>query len=158
MVHVNRQPSTQSHMISKFSRHKNLNFGSVNWSSEWIRPCHLTVYIVIVIHRCPVLLLHLCTSQKTHSTHVVLLLGLSVANGGPTVRKHATGKMFFVELIRCMAVSVLLALYPPQTKNYSSHDRLTLVMLHCLFLFFIHLKLELLTQIPASNDEKYGYL
>ena len=31
---------------------------------------------------------------------------------------------------------------------------LTLVLLNCLFLFFIHLKLELLTQFPASNDEK----
>ena len=32
---------------------------------------------------------------------------------------------------------------------------LTLVLLNCLFPFFIHLKLELLTQFPASNDEKY---
>ena len=30
---------------------------------------------------------------------------------------------------------------------------LTLLLLNCLFLFFIHLKLELLTQFPASNDE-----
>ena len=29
---------------------------------------------------------------------------------------------------------------------------LTRVMLNCLFLFFIHSKLELLTQFPASND------
>ena len=28
----------------------------------------------------------------------------------------------------------------------------------CLYLFFIHLKLELLPQFPASNDEKYFYL
>ena len=28
----------------------------------------------------------------------------------------------------------------------------------CSFLLFIHLKLELLTQIPASNEEKYLYL
>ena len=28
---------------------------------------------------------------------------------------------------------------------------------NCLFLFFIHLKLELLAQFPASNDEKYGF-
>ena len=27
-----------------------------------------------------------------------------------------------------------------------------------LFLFLIHLKLELLTQFPASHDEKYLYL
>ena len=27
-----------------------------------------------------------------------------------------------------------------------------------LIVFFIHLKLELLTQFPASNDEKYNYL
>ena len=30
----------------------------------------------------------------------------------------------------------------------------TLVMLNCLLLFFIHLKLELLTQFPVTNDEK----
>ena len=29
---------------------------------------------------------------------------------------------------------------------------------NCLGLFFIHLKLELLTQFPAPNDEKYFYL
>ena len=35
---------------------------------------------------------------------------------------------------------------------------LTLVLLNCLFLFFNHLKLELLTQnSPALNDEKYHY-
>ena len=32
---------------------------------------------------------------------------------------------------------------------------LTVMLLNCLFLFFFHLKLELLTQFPASNDEKY---
>ena len=32
-----------------------------------------------------------------------------------------------------------------------------LVLLNCFKLFFIHLKLELLTQFPASNDEKYVY-
>ena len=32
---------------------------------------------------------------------------------------------------------------------------LTILMRNCLFLFFIHLKLELLTQFPASNDEMY---
>ena len=31
------------------------------------------------------------------------------------------------------------------------------VLLNCLFLFFIHLKLELLRQFPASNDEKFVY-
>ena len=35
---------------------------------------------------------------------------------------------------------------------------LTLVLLNCFKLFFIHLKLELLTQFPASKDEKYFYL
>ena len=34
--------------------------------------------------------------------------------------------------------------------------KLTLVLLYCLFLFFIHSKLELLTQFLASNDEKYA--
>ena len=33
-------------------------------------------------------------------------------------------------------------------------DGLTLVLLDCLFMFFRHFKLELLTQFPASNDEK----
>ena len=32
---------------------------------------------------------------------------------------------------------------------------LAIVLLSCLFLFFIQLQLELLTQSPASNDEKY---
>ena len=32
------------------------------------------------------------------------------------------------------------------------------MLLNCLFLFFIHLKLELLTQLPASNDEKDLFL
>ena len=36
----------------------------------------------------------------------------------------------------------------------SWHD----VLLNCFKLFFIHLKLELLTQFPASNDEKHFYL
>ena len=31
---------------------------------------------------------------------------------------------------------------------------LTIALLNCLLLFFIHLKLELLTQFPASTDEK----
>ena len=30
----------------------------------------------------------------------------------------------------------------------------TLLLLNCLFLFFIHSKLELLKQFPASNDGK----
>ena len=30
-------------------------------------------------------------------------------------------------------------------------------VLKCLFLFFIHWKLELLKQFPASNDEKYVF-
>ena len=34
---------------------------------------------------------------------------------------------------------------------------LTLVLLNCLYCIFRHLKLELLTQFPASNDEKYLY-
>ena len=35
---------------------------------------------------------------------------------------------------------------------------LTLVLLNCFNCIFRHLKLELLTQFPASNDEKYYYL
>ena len=31
------------------------------------------------------------------------------------------------------------------------------MLLNCLFLFFILLKVNLLTQFSASNDEKYGY-
>ena len=34
---------------------------------------------------------------------------------------------------------------------------LTLVLLNCFNCIFRHLKLELLTQFPASNDEKYYY-
>ena len=34
---------------------------------------------------------------------------------------------------------------------------LTLVLLNCFRLFFVYLKLELLTQFPASNDEKHFY-
>ena len=35
--------------------------------------------------------------------------------------------------------------------------RLTLVLLNCFNCIFCHLKLELLTPFPASNDEKYEY-
>ena len=35
---------------------------------------------------------------------------------------------------------------------------LTLVLLNYFNCIFRHLKLELLTQFPASNDEKYYYL
>ena len=35
--------------------------------------------------------------------------------------------------------------------------QLTLVLLNCYNCIFRHLKLELLTQFPASNDEKYRY-
>ena len=35
---------------------------------------------------------------------------------------------------------------------------LTVVLLKCFLPLFIHLKLELLTQFPASNDENYLYL
>ena len=35
---------------------------------------------------------------------------------------------------------------------------LTIVLLNCFNRIFRHLKLELLTQFPASNDEKYYYL
>ena len=35
---------------------------------------------------------------------------------------------------------------------------LTLVLLNCFNCIFRHLKLELQTQFPASNDEKYYYL
>ena len=38
--------------------------------------------------------------------------------------------------------------------HIQGHDLLILVLLNCLLLFFIHLKLTLLTQISASNDEK----
>ena len=40
----------------------------------------------------------------------------------------------------------------PDTQGQISS--FTLELLSCLYLFFIHLKLELLTQFPASNDEK----
>ena len=34
---------------------------------------------------------------------------------------------------------------------------LTLVLLNCFYCIFCHLKLELLTQFPATNDKKYLY-
>ena len=34
----------------------------------------------------------------------------------------------------------------------------TITLLYCLFLFYIHLKLELLTQFPALNDKKYAHV
>ena len=37
------------------------------------------------------------------------------------------------------------------------YELLTLVLLSCLFIFFIHLKLELPTQFPALIDEKKFY-
>ena len=40
----------------------------------------------------------------------------------------------------------------------SGERLLTLVLLNCFNCIFRHLKLELLTQFPASNDEKYYYL
>ena len=42
-------------------------------------------------------------------------------------------------------------------KTYAPLDALTLVLLNCFNCIFRHLKLELLTQFPASNDEKYRY-
>ena len=39
-------------------------------------------------------------------------------------------------------------------KNISVLWGLTLMLPNCFGLFFIHLKLELLTQFPAPNDEK----
>ena len=35
---------------------------------------------------------------------------------------------------------------------------LTTVLLICLVVFIIHFKMELLTQFPALNDEKYVYV
>ena len=40
----------------------------------------------------------------------------------------------------------------------SDFKHLTLTLINYLFLFFIHLKLELLTQFPASNNENKLYL
>ena len=39
-----------------------------------------------------------------------------------------------------------------------SNGQLTLVLLNCLWVFFIHLKLELLAQYPASNEWKIRLL
>ena len=38
------------------------------------------------------------------------------------------------------------------------HLMVTIVLLNCFNCIFRHLKLELLTQFPASNYEKYYYL
>ena len=40
----------------------------------------------------------------------------------------------------------------------SGFQIITLELLNCLLLFYIHSKLELPRQFPASNDEKYSYL
>ena len=40
----------------------------------------------------------------------------------------------------------------------SLNFNVTLVLLKCLLLFFIHSKLELLTQFPASNEEKKVFI
>ena len=42
--------------------------------------------------------------------------------------------------------------------NVSAEMEFNLLLLRELFLFFIHLKLELLTQFPTSNDENYLYI
>ena len=47
-----------------------------------------------------------------------------------------------------------LHVYPNKYSTYI----LTLVLLNCFNYIFRHLKLEWLTQFPASNDEKYYYL
>ena len=44
-----------------------------------------------------------------------------------------------------------------QKSAKSNNWLLTLVLLNCLNFIFRHLKLELLTQFPAANDEKYFY-
>ena len=44
------------------------------------------------------------------------------------------------------------------TLNFTRVYILTLVLLRCFNCIFRHLKLELLTQFPALNDEKYNYL
>ena len=55
-------------------------------------------------------------------------------------------------------VLLVTLVYIPNSNEYYLYIVLTSLLLHCLLLFFIHLKLELLTRFPASNDEKYFYL
>ena len=43
-------------------------------------------------------------------------------------------------------------------KNMAYRKKVNhVILMNGLFKFFIHLKLELLTQFPASNDEKCDY-
>ena len=46
-----------------------------------------------------------------------------------------------------------------KAESQYKHDKtIVRVLLNCFNCIFRHLKLELLTQFPASNDEKYYYL
>ena len=55
-------------------------------------------------------------------------------------------------------VIIVLAYLLTKLTCFQSKFLLTLVLLNCFNRIFRHLKLELLTQFPASNDEKYDYL
>ena len=68
---------------------------------------------------------------------------LCVIAGDETLRKPYNallGSMAVNDMVRCGLMN------------------LTRVMLNCFNCIFRHLKLELLTQFPPSNDEKYYYL
>ena len=62
----------------------------------------------------------------------------------------------FVDGVFFVWVTVLRKIH--WRRNTTSDKMLTLVLLNCFNCIFRHLKLELLTQFPASNDEKYYYL
>ena len=55
----------------------------------------------------------------------------------------------------CLSISLFAIQTKVSTVALPHSIVLTLVLLNCLFLFFIHLKLKLLKRFPASNDEKY---
>ena len=59
-----------------------------------------------------------------------------------------------------MSVEIPIVIHSTVDQNMLKYpdEPLTLVLLNCLNCIFRHLKLELLTQFPASNEEKYLYL
>ena len=100
--------------------------------------------------------------MHTYVTLVYLLAGYYTKNAGHNELKQITEyKLLYIminyiyncsylqyKMFSIVLPMLLLILWPT----------LTPVLLNCLFLFFIHSKLQLLTQYPASNDEKYLYI
>ena len=63
---------------------------------------------------------------------------------------------FFLTKLIITIIVIIIVEYVGIVSVFVYH--LTLVLLKCFNCIFRHLKLELLTQFPASNDEKCYYL